>query len=216
MYDDLHHSRVRKTLQKLAFMSLYDSLHAQITMQAEQNERDLKGVQRKSRRHARNFESQYRLQCARVAAQSHAQQEVHNMTTVPTEGIGAAAAAITGGIAKVAIGTAKLAGKTAVVAGTVVGKVAVATGKSVAKATVATGKSVAKASVKAEQAAQKSVLAAVKTTQKGIVAVEKTAIKALKKESNSHEDTEPYGTIDSPDHAKTFIDNITTAPTPVT
>ena len=208
MYDDLHHARVRKTLQKLEFMSLYDSLHARITMQAEQNERGLKAVQRKGRRHGRNFESQYRLQCARVAAQSHTEQEVHNMMTVQTEGIGAAAAAITGGIAKAAIGTAKLAGKTAVVAGTVVGKVAVATGKTVAKTSV-------KAVVTAEKAVQKSVVAAAKATKKAVVAAEKKAMKALHKQSKSHDDTEPEDTMHFLDDANSFLENTATVQTPV-
>ena len=194
MLDSPQYADSQKIHQKVEFASVYDSLYAQM-MQDKQNKSDLKAVQRKSHRHKKKFHSMYEPHyAATVAAQNRANLEAHYIRTVQTEGIGAAAAALTGGIAKAAIGTAKLAGKAAVVA----------------------GKAVANATVKAEKAAQKSVVAVAKSTKKGVMAVEKKAIKALKHESKSHEDSEPQGTIDSPDYAKTFVNNTTPEPTPVT
>jgi len=201
MLDSPQYADSQKIHQKVEFASVYDSLYAQM-MQDKQNKSDLKAVQRKSHRHKKKFHSMYEPHyAATVAAQNRANLEAHYIRTVQTEGIGAAAAALTGGIAKAAIGTAKLAGKAAVVAG---------------KAAVVAGKAVANATVKAEKAAQKSVVPVAKSTKKGVMAVEKKAIKALKHESKSHEDSEPQGTIDSPDYAKTFVNNTTPEPTPVT
>jgi len=166
-----------------------------------------KGLQQRSA-----FELLYGDHCAQTAAQ---EQQKFDLITVQSQGVGSAAAAITGGVAKVALGTAKLAGKTALLTAKTMGKIAVVTGKTAVKATVAVEKAAQKSVVAAAKATQKSAVTAAKATQKsavtaakaakkGAVAAEKKAIKAFqaRAQGKSHGDTDPQDNRDLVDLAE--------------